>query len=121
VPGSPGVGISFGAERIYDVMESLNLFPPSLSSAPRILFIPLDEKALTFAFTAATELRKHHISTDIYPEPAKLQKQMRYANQLGVPFVAPSEMKNYTECDIENMISGPAESDRCGISSIGCI
>ncbi len=88
MPGTPGVGISFGAERIFDVMESQKLFPSSLKSAPQILFIALSEEALMFAFIAATEVRKQGISADIYPEPSKVQKQMRYANQLGVSFVA---------------------------------
>jgi histidyl-tRNA synthetase len=83
----PCTGVSFGAERIYDVMESLGKFPATLRTAPQILFIPLDKEALSFAFTVAADLRRHGVSAAIYPEPAKLQKQMRYANQLGVAFV----------------------------------
>jgi len=86
--GISGVGISFGAERIYDVMESLGLFPASLTTAPRVLFIALNEDALSYAFASATALRKLNIATDVYPEPAKLQKQLKYANQLGVRYAA---------------------------------
>ncbi len=86
--GVSGVGISFGAERIYDVMETLQLFPSTLMSAPQILFAALSEDALAFAFETAAVLRKQNITVDIYPDVAKLQKQLRYANQLKVPFVA---------------------------------
>ena len=108
MPGISGVGISFGAERIYDVMEFKRLFPSSLSSAPQILFAALSDDALLFAFSAATDLRKHGISTDIYPEPAKLQKQLKYANQVGVPYVAiigEDEMKSKTVM-LKHMESG---------------
>jgi histidyl-tRNA synthetase len=88
MPGTSGVGISFGAERIFDVMESKKLFPSSLSSAPQILCIPLDKETMTFAFEVTTSLRNQGISADLYPEPAKLQKQLKYANQLGVRYVA---------------------------------
>jgi histidyl-tRNA synthetase len=88
LPGTPGVGISFGAERIFDVMEAKSLFPQDLISAPRLLFITLDQASLLYAFQAATALRRENIAVDIYPEVAKLQKQMRFANQTGVPYVA---------------------------------
>ncbi|HLF62862.1 MAG TPA: histidine--tRNA ligase, partial [Saprospiraceae bacterium] len=108
MPGMPGVGISFGAERIYDVMEAKNLFPSTLTSAPQVLFIALSEEALTFAFAATTEVRRQNISADMYPEPTKLQKQMRYANQLKVPFVAivgDDELRSQTVM-LKNMESG---------------
>jgi len=86
--GISGVGISFGAERIFDVLESKNRFPLSLRSAPEILFVAMDSKSLRMAFQIASEIRSHGIKADIYPEAAKMQKQMRYADQLGVPYVA---------------------------------
>jgi histidyl-tRNA synthetase len=86
--GTSGVGISFGAERIFDVMETQDLFPADLRSAPEVLFIALDENSLRYAFQVAKSIRDAGVYTDIYPEIAKMQKQMRYANQLGVPYVA---------------------------------
>lgn len=88
MPGVSGVGISFGAERIYDVMETLNLFPASLTSAPHVVFLSMTEAALQFAFDTASQLRNAGIPCDVYPEAVKLQKQMRYANQLGCRFAA---------------------------------
>jgi histidyl-tRNA synthetase len=86
--GTSGVGISFGAERIFDVMETQDLFPADLRSAPEVLFIALDENSLRYAFQVAKSIRDAGVYADIYPEIAKMQKQMRYANQLGVPYVA---------------------------------
>jgi histidyl-tRNA synthetase len=85
--GLPGVGISFGAERIFDVMCAQEMFPDDLGLTPRILFVSFDDKALSYAFGVATTLRNQGISTDVYPEPAKMKKQMKYADSLGVPFV----------------------------------
>jgi histidyl-tRNA synthetase len=93
-------------------MESQNLFPSSLMSAPLVLFVALSEESLLYAFIAATELRKHGIATDIYPEPSKVQKQMRHANQLGVPFVAivgDDELQTHSVM-LKNMESGEQQS-----------
>ncbi|MBK07000.1 MAG: histidine--tRNA ligase [Deltaproteobacteria bacterium] len=79
-----GVGVSFGAERIYDVMEELSLFPEETRSAiPKILFLAFDEASHMFAFKQVTALRQAGISADIYPEPTKFKKQMKYANARG--------------------------------------
>lgn len=82
-----GVGISFGAERIYDVMESLDLFPSQISSGPQIVLISMDDKCLLTAFAYATQLRKEGIVCDIYPTAAKMKKQMNYANAIQAAYV----------------------------------
>jgi histidyl-tRNA synthetase len=87
LPNVSGVGVSFGAERIYDVMEELHLFPASLSEDLSALFIAFDEETHRYAFRCLNQLRQAGISADLYPEPAKLKKQMKYANDRKAPFV----------------------------------
>ncbi len=82
-----GVGVSFGAERIYDVMEELELFPDSTDASLQLLFIAFDAKAHAFAFNCLAKARKAGINADLYPEPAKLKKQMKYANDRKAPYV----------------------------------
>ena len=82
-----GVGVSFGADRIYDVMEEQGLFPAQTVQGIQILFIALDEAAHVFAFDAVRKIRDAGISADCYPSPAKMKKQMKYANDMGVPYV----------------------------------
>jgi histidyl-tRNA synthetase len=85
--GNSGVGISFGADRIYDVMESLDLYPPDITQGLDILFVTFDEASHRHAFKILTQLRKEEIKADLYPEPAKMKKQMKYADSLAVPYV----------------------------------
>ncbi|HMQ63393.1 MAG TPA: histidine--tRNA ligase [Flavilitoribacter sp.] len=87
LPNVSGVGVSFGAERIYDVMEELNLFPADNPAGLKVLFMAFDEAAHRYAFRCLTQLRTAGINADIYPEPGKLKKQMKYANDRQVPFV----------------------------------
>lgn len=84
----PGVGVSFGAARIYDVMEELNLFPDNISKEVKILFLSFDQAGVEFSFKQVSTLRAQNISADIYPEAAKFKKQMKYADQRGIPYVA---------------------------------
>ena len=86
--GVSGVGISFGAERIYDVMEELNMFEKLQLNQVKILFLTFDESSKAYAFTWIDALRKHGIAADLYPDNAKLKKQMKYASNRGVPYVA---------------------------------
>lgn len=86
--GVSGVGVSLGAERIYDVMEELNLFPEHLSQVVRLIFLPLDDAALKRAFVYAQKLRGNAIPCDIYPEPKPMKKQMKYANDRSFEYVA---------------------------------
>ena len=85
--GVSGVGVSFGAARIYDVMEELDLFPVSVQQKLKFLLIAFDEVSHTYAFTQLSKLRQAGISADLYPSPTKLKKQMKYANDIGVPHV----------------------------------
>ena len=87
LPDVPGVGVSFGAERIFDVMEELKLFPAAIAIQLKVLVIPMSENAVIQAIDITNELRKSNINTDQYPDVVKLNKSMKYANDLHVPFV----------------------------------
>lgn len=82
-----GVGISFGADRIYDVLEELNLFPETSSDTTRVLISNFDSGAENYALPLLQELRNSGISAEIYPSSAKLKKQMSYADDKNIPFV----------------------------------
>jgi histidyl-tRNA synthetase len=82
-----GVGISFGADRIYDVLEELKLFPQSTSESTKVLISNFDEKAEKYALPLLQTLRAKGISAEIYPSAAKLKKQMTYADDKNIPFV----------------------------------
>ncbi|MBC7426074.1 MAG: histidine--tRNA ligase, partial [Bacteroidia bacterium] len=97
--GVSGVGISFGADRIYDVLEELKLFPDENINFADILFCPMEEKGIGYCLPAAELMRKNNIKTEIYPSPAKLAKQLDYANKKGILFAAiagDSEIENNT-------------------------
>ncbi len=103
-----GVGISFGADRIYDVMEELNLFPESSSESTRVLISNFDEKAEKYALPLLQQLRKSGINTEIYPASAKLKKQMNYADDKNIPYVIliGSEEMETGMLSLKNMKSG---------------
>ena len=82
-----GVGVSFGLERIYDVMEALNKFPESLSTSTTLMFAHFDENTFNFAFKALEDVRKAGVKAEIYPDIAKLKKQMKYANDKQIEYV----------------------------------
>ena len=84
--GVSGVGISFGAARIYDIMEELNLFPPSVTDNLKVLLIALDDDSHVQCFNWVMALRDQGIASDLYPAPVKIKKQMKYANDIGVPY-----------------------------------
>jgi len=86
--GVSGVGISFGADRIYDVLNQLNLYPETSEEQTRILFVSFGEKELMYSLPWINFLRNNKINTEIYPEAAKMKKQMTYADNKGIPFVA---------------------------------
>ena len=88
MPNVSGVGISFGADRIYDVLTELNLYPASLQSSTQILFAAFGQDELRYALRWAKELRAAGIAIEVYPEPAKMKKQMSYADAKQIPFVA---------------------------------
>lgn len=107
----PGVGVSFGAARIYDVMEEMNLFPEEDAASLKVLFIAFDKTTHLFAFKALTKLRQAGINADIYPDPVKMKKQMKYANDRKVPFVilVGSEEMESGQLALKNMSSGEQE------------
>ena len=82
-----GVGISFGIERIYDVMEELKLFPAELTETTRVLFVHFDEASEAYAFEQLQKVRAADIASEIYPGKKKLDKQMNYANDKKIPYV----------------------------------
>jgi len=88
LPGVSGVGISFGADRIYDVLTELDLFPKELQSTTQILFATFGATELRYALGWAEELRSKGIAVEVYPEPTKMKKQMGYADSKQVPYVA---------------------------------
>ena len=88
LPNVSGVGISFGADRIYDVLTGLNLFPKTLQSTTQILFAAFGDAELTYALKWAKELRQAGKAVEVYPDPAKMKKQMSYADAKQIPFVA---------------------------------
>lgn len=83
----PGVGISFGAERIYDVLEAKQLFPDHVRTGPRVMLAAFDDATHQFAFKCVTEIRQAGISADLYPEPGKLKKQLKYASDIQCAYV----------------------------------
>ena len=87
MPGMSGVGISFGADRIYDVMLGLNLFPEELACSTKVFFVNLGKAEEEASMPIISELRNKGIATEIYPESAKMKKQMEYANRRGIPYV----------------------------------
>ena len=88
MPGVSGVGISFGADRIYDVLTELNLFPEEALEQTQVLFATFGQEELKYALTWARELRAKGVRTEVFPEPTKMKKQMGYADNNHIPYVA---------------------------------
>lgn len=108
LPGVSGVGISFGADRIYDVLNELNLFPKELQSSTQVLFAAFGQDELHYALRWAKELRAKGIAVEVYPEPTKMKKQMGYADDKKIPYVAivgGNEMETNTVM-LKNMATG---------------
>ncbi len=106
--GVSGVGISFGADRIYDVLNQLNLYPETSTEQTKILFVSFGEKELMYCLPWLSTLRNKGINAEIYPEPAKMKKQMSYADNKGIQFVAivgENEM-NENKVMLKNMKTG---------------
>lgn len=103
-----GVGISFGADRIFDVMTQLNLFPEDANTTTRILFVNFGEREERFCLPLLRRLRSEGVNAEIYPEAAKMKKQMTYADRKKIPFVAlvgENEIKEGT-VSLKNMATG---------------
>lgn len=93
----PGVGISFGVDRIYDVMDELNLFPPGTGSTSKVMVCHIDEISMRYGLQVLSSLRQAGIASEIYPDTGKLKKQLEYANRKSVAYalvIGPEEMES---------------------------
>ena len=108
LPDLSGVGISFGADRIYDVLTGLNLFPEALESSTKLLFAVMGADELRYVLPIAKALREAGVSVEVYPEATKLKKQFDYADKKAIPFISingSNEMESGT-VNIKNLQSG---------------
>lgn len=108
LPGVSGVGISFGADRIYDVLNTLDLYPASTTGATRLMVTNFGQAEAAAGLKLVQQLRREGISAELYPDAAKLKKQMSYANALAIPYVAvlgESELADGT-VTLKNMTTG---------------
>ena len=108
VPNVPGVGISFGVDRIYDVLEELQLFPEAVQKSTRVLFFNLGIEEHQTAFHLMQELRERGIAAELYHEQSKFDKQFKYAEKKQVPYVVIIGSTELTEgtCIIKNIVTG---------------
>lgn len=107
-----GIGISFGLDRIYLVLEELGLFPATVTENTKVLFINFGEKEALYAMKAVQKLRRENITAELYPDSAKMGKQMKYADKREIPFVvlAGEEEMNNQKFTLKHMKSGEQSS-----------
>lgn len=108
MPGLSGVGISFGADRIYDVLNTLDLYPKESITGTQVLFINFGEKETEYCLPIVAKARENGIRTEIYPDTSKMKKQMSYANAKQIPYVVlagENEMEQ-GKITLKNMITG---------------
>jgi histidyl-tRNA synthetase len=112
VPNVPGVGISFGVDRIYDVLEEKNLFPASVAQNTKILFFNLGEEEAKEAYQLMATLRAKKIACEIYPDKSKFDKQFKYAEKKGIPniIIIGSDELNKKECTLKNLVTGTQQT-----------
>lgn len=116
LPGVSGVGISFGVDRIYDVMEELQLFPPVVLHSTRVMFLNAGGEYEQAAFGRLQELRKAGVPAEIFPEAVKFDRQLRYISKRGIPYaaiIAETELKENT-VSLKNMETGVQEKIPAG-------
>jgi len=108
MPDTSGVGISFGADRIYDVMDESGLFPDLRGVSTQLLFINFGEKEEAYCLPLLSKAREAGINSEIYPSSAKMKKQMTYANNKQIPFVilAGEDEINSSQVTLKDMVSG---------------
>lgn len=106
-----GVGISFGVDRLYDVMEELNLFPKETQRSSKVLICYLDEESMRHGLKVLAALRAAGIASEIYPDESKLKKQLDYANKKMIPFtiVIGEEERKENLLVLKNMEAGTQE------------
>ena len=108
LPGLSGVGISFGADRIYDVLNQLDLYPKESMNGTQVLFINFGQQEAAYCLPIIYKVRESGIRAELYPDAAKMKKQMSYANAKQIPFVAlagENEM-NAGKITLKNMETG---------------
>jgi histidyl-tRNA synthetase len=112
VPNIPGVGISFGVDRIYDVMEELKLFPESVEQGTKVLFFNLGTEESKAAYRLLQEVRRQHIAAEIYHESVKMDKQFKYAERKGIPYVVILGSRELQEgtCVVKNLATGEQQT-----------
>lgn len=111
VPNVPGVGISFGVDRIYDVMEELQLFPNTVQIGTKVLFFNLGEAESKIAFQLLQQLRSKQIAAELFHEQAKFDKQFKYAEKKNIPYaviIGSKEMEQGT-CIVKDLVTGTQE------------
>ncbi len=108
MPGLSGVGISFGADRIFDVLNQLDLYPKEMEDTTKLLFINFGEKEMRYCMPMASMARKAGIPTETYPDAVKMKKQMGYANAKQIPFVAITGENEMSDGKVmlKNMLTG---------------
>ena len=108
LPGLSGVGISFGADRIYDVLNQLDLYPEEVLTTTQLLFVNFGEKETAYALPVLRMMREAGVRCEIYPDSVKMKKQMQYANAKNIPFVAIVGENEMSEgkVTLKNMVSG---------------
>ena len=108
MPGLSGVGISFGADRIFDVLNQLDLYPKEAVNGTQLLFINFGEKETAYCLPIAAKARQAGIRTEVFPDGAKMKKQMSYANAKQIPFVALAGENEINEgkVTLKNMVTG---------------
>ena len=112
LPDMSGVGISFGADRIYDVLEGLDKFPAGLSSSSTLLFANMDAASAAYVLPIAASLRAAGVAVEVYPDSGKLKKQFDYADRKGIPFISicGSSEAEAGQVNIKNLASGEQKS-----------
>ncbi|MGH2647696.1 MAG: histidine--tRNA ligase [Ginsengibacter sp.] len=112
LPNIPGVGISFGVDRIYDVMTELNIFPEEINKSTQVLFFNLGEKESAIAFKEMQTLRNDGISCELFYENVKMDKQFKYATKKNIPFavIIGSEELEQKTCTVKNLLKGEQQT-----------
>ena len=121
LPGMSGVGISFGADRIYDVLKGLDKFPKGIAGSARVLFANMDESVLPYIVPIVKMLRESGVACEIYPDKTKLKKQFDYADKKGIPFVSinGSDEALGGKINVKNLATGEQKSfDKDDVTAI---
>ena len=106
--GVSGVGISFGADRIYDVLSGLDKFPPDIAASPLVMFANMGDNEVSYVLPVVSSLRKSGIKVELYPDKAKLKKQFEYASKKGIRYLAIAGENEISEgtASVKDIISG---------------